>query len=110
MSLFIAAAHAAPAQPAGPGIAGQLIMIAGFVAIFYFMIWRPQAKRNKEHKNMIDALGVENEVIFAGGLVGKIKKLEGDYAVVVLNAGNEVVVQKASIISVLPAGTLAQLR
>jgi preprotein translocase subunit YajC len=109
MSLFIATAHAAEAAPAGPSLMGQLIMIGGFIAIFYFLIWRPQAKRAKEHRGMIDSLGVGNEVVFAGGLMGRIKKIEGEYAVVSLNPGNEVKIQKAAVISVLPEGTLNSL-
>ena len=104
MSLFIATAHAAEAAPAGPSL-----MIGGFIAIFYFLIWRPQAKRAKEHRGMIDSLGVGNEVVFAGGLMGRIKKIEGEYAVVSLNPGNEVKIQKAAVISVLPEGTLNSL-
>lgn len=110
MSLFIAAAHAAPAgAPAGASMVGQLVMIAGFIAIFYFLIWRPQSKRTKEHRSMIDSITAGNEVVFAGGLMGRIKKVEGDYAVVMLNPGNEVKIQKAAVISVLPEGTLNSL-
>jgi preprotein translocase subunit YajC len=110
MSLFIAAAHAAPAgAPAGASMVGQLVMIAGFIAIFYFLIWRPQSKRTKEHRAMIDSINAGNEVVFAGGLMGRIKKVEGDYAVVMLNPGNEVKIQKAAVISVLPEGTLNSL-
>lgn len=109
MSLFIATAHAAEAAPAGPSVMGQLIMIGGFIAIFYFLIWRPQAKRAKEHRGMIDSLSIGNEVVFAGGLMGRIKKIEGEYAVVSLNLGNEVKIQKAAVISVLPEGTLNSL-
>lgn len=109
MSLFIASAHAAPAAAAGPSMVGQLLMIAGFIAIFYFLIWRPQAKRNKEHRNLIESLSAGNEVVFAGGLMGRITKVDGDYAVVELNRGNEIKIQKAAIISVLPEGTLNSL-
>lgn len=109
MSLFIASAYAAPAAASGPSMVGQVVMIAGFIAIFYFLIWRPQAKRNKEHRNLIQSLGVGNEVVFAGGLMGRITKVDGDYAVVELNRGNEIKIQKAAIISVLPEGTLNSL-
>lgn len=110
MSLLIASAHAAPAAaaPAGPSVMGQLLMFLPIIAIFYFLIWRPQMRRNKEHRAMIEALAVGSEVIFAGGLMGQVKKLEGEYAVVAMG-NNDVVVQKAAVISVLPAGTLAQL-
>lgn len=109
MSLFISTAHAAPAAAQGPGMMANLLMIAVFVAIFYFLIWRPQSKRAKEHRTLIESLGVGSEVVFAGGLMGRITKLEGDFAVVELNRGNEVKIQRASVISVLPEGTLNNL-
>ncbi len=61
------------------------------------MIWRPQSKRAKEHRALIESLGVGSEVVFAGGLMGKITKIEGDFAVVELNRGVEVKVQRASV-------------
>lgn len=84
----------------------NILMIAVFIAIFYFLIWRPQAKRAKEHRALIESLGVGSEVVFAGGLMGKITKIEGDFAVVELSRGVDVKVQRASVISVLPEGTL----
>ena len=106
MSLFIATAHAAGGAAQQPSLMANILMIAVFVAIFYFLIWRPQAKRAKEHRNLVDSLGVGSEVVFAGGLMGRITKIEGDFAVVELNRGNEVKIQRASVISVLPEGTL----
>ncbi|NHC03536.1 preprotein translocase subunit YajC [Acinetobacter sp. 187] len=109
MSLFISTAHAAGEASQQPSLVANLLMIAVFVAIFYFLIWRPQAKRAKEHRGLIESLGVGSEIVFAGGLMGRIKKLEGDFAVVELNRGNEVKIQRASVISVLPEGTLDNL-
>lgn len=106
MSLFISTAHAAGEASQQPGLMTNLLMIAVFVAIFYFLIWRPQAKRAKEHRSLVESLGVGSEVIFAGGLMGKITKIEGDFVVVELSRGVEVKVQRASVISVLPEGTL----
>lgn len=97
------------ASPAQPSFLGQMLLPIAFFAIFYFLIIRPQAKRNKQHRSMVDALAVGNEVVFAGGLMGVIKKIEGDYMVVALNANNEIKVQRASVISVLPAGTIANI-
>ena len=77
-----------------------------FFAIFYFMIIRPNSKRNKEHKAMVDSLSVGNEVVFAGGLIGKIKKIEGEYAIISLNNHTDVKIQRASVITVLPSGTI----
>ena len=109
MSLFISTAHAAGEASQQPSLIANLGMIAVFVAIFYFLIWRPQAKRAKEHRTLIESLGVGSEVVFAGGLMGKVLKIEGDFAVVELNRGNEVKIQRASVISVLPEGTLNNL-
>ncbi|WP_104505406.1 preprotein translocase subunit YajC [Acinetobacter indicus] len=109
MSLFISTAHAAGEAAQQPSMVANLLMISVFIAIFYFLIWRPQSKRAKEHRALIDSLGVGSEVVFAGGLMGKITKLEGDFAVVELNRGVEVKIQRASVISVLPEGTLNNL-
>ncbi len=87
MSLFISTAHAAGEAAQQPSLVANLLMIAVFIAIFYFLIWRPQSKRAKEHRSLIESLGVGSEVVFAGGLMGKITKIEGDFAVVELNRG-----------------------
>ena len=109
MSLFISTAHAAGEAAQQPSMMANLLMIAVLIAIFYFLIWRPQSKRAKEHRALVDSLGVGSEVVFAGGLMGKITKIEGDFAVVELSRGVEVKVQRASVISVLPEGTLNNL-
>lgn len=109
MSFFISTAHAASAAAQGPSLMANLLMIAVFIAIFYFLIWRPQAKRAKEHRSLIESLGVGSEIVFAGGLMGRITKLDGDFAVVELSRGVEVKIQRASVISVLPEGTLNNL-
>ena len=109
MSLFISTAHAAGEASQQPSLMANILMIAVFVAIFYFLIWRPQSKRAKEHRSLVESLGVGSEVVFAGGLMGKITKVEGDFAVVELTKGVEVKVQRASVISVLPEGTLNNL-
>lgn len=111
MSLFISSAHASAgaAQPAaGPDM---LIMLAIFGLIFYFMIYRPQAKRVKEHKNLVSSLSKGDEVLTAGGLIGKITKVaeDKDFVKVELAEGTEVMVQKGSISSVLPKGTIKSI-
>ena len=109
MSFLISTAHAEPAaQPAG-GMMMQFVMIAVFIGIFYFLIWRPQANRAKEHRALIDSVTVGSEIVFAGGLMGKVTKLDGDFAVVELSRGVDIKVQRASVISVLPEGTLNNL-
>lgn len=113
LPLFIQAAHAegaAAATSSPSSMFMQLLLPIAFFAIFYFMIIRPQSRRAKEHRSMIDSIKEGNEVVFAGGLMGKIKKVQGEYAVITLNATQEVMVQRASIVSVLPAGTIDSLK
>mgnify|MGYP000305088566 CR=1 FL=1 len=78
MSLFISKAHAAGAPaPAGGGME-MIIMLAVFGLVFYFMIYRPQAKRAKEHKGLMEALSKGDEVLTQGGIVGKIAKVSAE--------------------------------
>jgi preprotein translocase subunit YajC len=63
----------------------------------------------EKHRSLIESLGVGSEIVFAGGLMGKITKLDGDFAVVELSRGVDVKIQRASVISVLPEGTLNNL-
>lgn len=109
MSL-ISNAYAADAAPAGGGFE-MLIMLGMFAVIFYFMIYRPQAKRVKEHKNLMASMGKGDEVLTSGGLVGKITKIteDNDYISVELNTNNEIVIKKDFVTAVLPKGTLKSL-
>lgn len=111
MSLFISNAHAA--APGGGAAAGpdMIIMLVIFALIFYFMIFRPQSKRVKEHKALVSSLSKGDEVLTAGGLIGKITKVseEKDFVKVELSEGNEVMMQKSSINSVLPKGTIKSI-
>lgn len=109
MSLFISTAYAAEGAAQQSSMIANVGMIVVFIAIFYFLIWRPQSKRAKEHHTLIESLGEGSEVVFAGGLMGRIKKIEGDYAVVEMSRGVEVKIQRGSVASVLPEGTLESL-
>ena len=112
MSLFISNAHAsaAGAAPAGGGME-MLIMLGIFGLVFYFLIYRPQAKRVKEHKSLVSSLGKGDEVLTQGGLVGKITKVseEKDFIEIALNDTNNIVVQKSSVTALLPKGTMKSL-
>jgi preprotein translocase subunit YajC len=107
--LFISNAYAegAPA-PQGGGFLEFLPLIA-LLAVFYFLILRPQQKRAKEHKALIDALQKGDEVVTMGGILGKVTKV-GEENVGVEIADNVVVqVQKLAIQNVLPKGTIKAL-
>lgn len=100
---------AAPA-PAGGGME-MIIMLAVFGVIFYFMIFRPQSKRAKEHKNLMSSLSKGDEVLTSGGLVGKISKVsdENDFLVLALNDQTQITIKKDYVTAVLPKGTLQSL-
>ena len=111
MSLFMSTAHAAASPaPAGGGME-MIIMLAVFGLVFYFMIYRPQAKRVKDHKGLMSALSKGDEVLTQGGIVGKIIKVsdEKDFIVVSIAEGTEVTVQKGAVNAVLPKGTMKSL-
>ena len=84
----------------------SLLLLAGFVAIFYFMLWRPQAKRAKDQRNLIANLAKGDEVVTSGGIVGKIIKLTDDFLVLGVTDTVEIKVQRSAIVAVLPKGTM----
>jgi preprotein translocase subunit YajC len=102
-------AQAPAASPASDG-GFTLIMIIGMFAIMYFLMIRPQMKRAKEQKSMIDALQKGDEVITAGGLVGKITKLGDQYMTIEIAPNTEIVVQRAAVQAPLPKGTIKNLQ
>jgi preprotein translocase subunit YajC len=110
MSFFISPAFAegAAAGPADPGMF-NLIFLLGFGLIFYFFMWRPQSKRAKEHKNLLASLAKGDEVLTAGGILGKVVKLNDDYVVLEVSEGTELTFQKAHVSAALPKGTLKSI-
>ncbi|HCN44878.1 preprotein translocase subunit YajC [Pseudomonas sp. 148P] len=110
MSFLIPAAYAdaaAPAAAAGPAGTGfEWIFLVGFLVIFYLMIWRPQAKRAKEQKNLLSALQKGDEVVTNGGIAGKIVKVSDDFVVLEVSDSVELKFQKGAIAATLPKGTL----
>jgi preprotein translocase subunit YajC len=107
MSFFIPAAMAQETGAAAPMGGGfEWIFLVGFLVIFYLMIWRPQAKRAKEHKNLISGLGVGDEVVTGGGILGKVKKVTDEFIVLEVGDGQELKFQKGAVVAALPKGTL----
>lgn len=96
------------AAPADAGIF-NLVLLAGFVVIFYFLMWRPQAKRAKEHKNLIASLAKGAEVVTGGGVLGKVSKVDDNYVVLEVAENVEMKFQKSSVTAVLPKGTLKSI-
>ncbi len=113
MSFFISQAMAdagAAAAPAGPSAVGQLVMLGGFVLIFYFLLWRPQSKRAKEHRELIGNLGKGDEVATSGGMLGKITAVTDDYVAMEISDGTEIKLQKVAVTAVLPKGTIKSVK
>jgi len=106
MSFLIPAAYAdtAAAAPAGSGF--EWVFLVGFLVIFYLMIWRPQAKRAKEHKNLIGGLQKGDEVVTGGGIAGKVVKVTDDFVVLEVSDNVELKFQKMAVAATLPKGTL----
>jgi len=76
------------------------------IAVFYFILIRPQMKRSKEHKTMLEALQKGDEIVAAGGLVGRVTKIDENYITMQVADGVEVRVQRPSLQLVLPKGTI----
>lgn len=108
MSFFVseAWADAAPQQVPATADWSFFIMMIGLFVLMYFMIIRPQRKRQKEHDNLMGSIAKGDEVVLTSGLLGKVTKIDGEY--LVLNTGNniELKFQKQSVNAVLPKGTL----
>ena len=86
------------AQPGGgPGYEGMIMLVAMF-AIFYFLLIRPQQKRAKQHKQLIEGLKVGDQVVTAGGLHGKISALQDTIIIVEVATGVKIKVNRASIV------------
>lgn len=92
----------------GNDLMAFLPMVAIFV-VFYFLLIRPQQKRSKETKAMLAALQKGDEVVTAGGVVGKISKLSDSYATVEVAPSVEITVQRSAISLMLPKGTIKSL-
>lgn len=110
MSLFISQAHAA-AEGAPEAGGSMIFMLVIFAVIFYFMIFRPQSKRAKEQRNLMENLSKGDEILTQGGLIGRIVKIsaENDYIEMELNENNVIVIKKSFISATLPKGTIKSI-
>jgi preprotein translocase subunit YajC len=110
--VFISQAFAqtAPAAAAAGGDSmfgslGQLLPLVLMFVVLYFIMIRPQMKKQKEHKAMIEAIAKGDEVVIAGGLLGRVAKMGDSYIHVEVANGVELQVQRAAVVQVLPKGT-----
>lgn len=104
MDFFIQSAYAQGAAPQGGGM-GTFIIMAVFIGLMYFMMIRPQQKRQKEHANLVAALKVGDEVLTTGGILGIITGISDHYAIVKIAENTEIKIQRSSVASVVPKDT-----
>jgi preprotein translocase subunit YajC len=110
MELLISDAMAQAAGGAGPqgGFMSFLSLIILFVA-FYFLLIRPQMKRQREHQKLVEGLQKGDEVVTSGGLLGRINDVGDVYVKVEVARGVEVRIQRPAVSAVLPKGTLKEI-
>jgi preprotein translocase subunit YajC len=111
LNFFVSNAYAettAPAAQQGSGFS-LIIMFAVFFVLIYFTILRPQNKRAKEQQTLMNSISKGDEVITAGGLLGRITKITDQYITLTIANNVDIVMQKSSIVSVLPKGTLKSI-
>jgi len=107
-SFFIndAAAQAAAPAASAPSMISTLLLPVMLIVVFYFLLIRPQQKKAKEHRAMVEALGVGTEVVTGGGVLGKVTEVGEQFLTVEIADGVNVKVQRASISAVLPKDTI----
>ncbi len=103
--MFIAPAYAAGAA-ATPGLLEQMLPMVVILVFAYFLLIRPQQKKAKQTQDMLKALEKGDEVLTAGGLIGRIAKISEQYITLELADGVEVLVQRAAITAKLEKGTI----
>jgi len=111
MSFFISDALAADPAAAGQGDPlMSLLLPIGLVALFYFMLIRPQSKRAKEHKEMVAGVLKGEEIVTTGGILGKITKVGENFLTIEISDNITINIQKNSVQSIMPKGTIKELK
>lgn len=109
MNFFISQAFADGGAAAAPQAADptmSMLFFVGMIVIFYFLLIRPQQKRAKEHRKMVEAIGKGDEVVTNGGMLGKIVDMSDQYLTIEIAANVQVKIQRHAIATVLPKGSL----
>ena len=110
LSVFISSAFAQTAPAAAGGdmqssLMSMLPLVLMFVVLYFVMI-RPQMKKSKEHRAMVDALAKGDEVVTGGGMLGKVTKLGDSYVSLEVASGVEIQIQRSAVVQILPKGSL----
>ena len=105
MNFFISDAVAQGAPGGDPGLIGLLFPIL-LIVVFYFLLIRPQQKRAKEHRQMVEALKKGDEVVTGGGVLGRITDVGDNFIQVEVADGVSLKIQKHSVATLMPKGTV----
>ena len=92
-----------------PSIVFNFFLFGGIILFMYLILWRPQSKRAKEHKDLMASVSKGDEVMTSGGLLGKVTKVSDDYLAINVAEGVELKIQKSSVAAILPKGTISQI-
>ena len=109
MSLFISDAMAEGGAAGAPGEGMSLLFLVGMFAIMYFFLIRPQVKRQKEHKKLVEALNKGDEVQTMGGMMGKITEVGDNFVKLEVAENTVVTIRRVSIEAVMPKGSLKEM-
>ncbi len=104
---FAQTAPAAAASTDTLGSLGSMLPLVLMFVVLYFVMIRPQMKRAKEAKAMIEALAKGDEIVTSGGLLGRISKIGESYLTIEIASGVEIQLQRGAVMQVLPKGTVA---
>ena len=109
MNLLFPTAYAQEAAPAQPSLTYNLFLFGGMFVLFYFILWRPQSKRAREHKELTESISKGDEIMTSGGLLGKVTKVDENYIAIEVSKGVELKLQKSAVAAALPKGTINQI-
>jgi len=109
MEWLIPSAYAQAAGASQPSALVQLLPLVLIFVVFYFLLIRPQQKKAKEHRAMIDAIEKGNEVVTSGGIVGRVSKLNDQFVTIEVAQGVEITLQRQAVSQLLPKGTIKAL-
>ena len=109
IDLLIPAAQAAEAGGGGIPFGFDIFIIVAFVLVFYFLIWRPQSKQAKEHRELVSSVSKGDEIVTRGGLLGRVSRVDEQYIEVEIADKTEIKLQKAAVAAMLPKGTIKQI-
>ena len=105
MEFLISSAYAQDASPGG-SLSSMLLPMLVIFGAFYFLLIRPQQKRQKEHSSLVSALSTGDEVLTSGGILGKITGVTDHYVTLRIADGVEIKIQKTTVTQVVPKGSI----